>query len=142
MLKLVIRTTLCAAAARALAACQAGGPGSARARAPIPPKTVALMQEKGMSPAAPILIRSYKKEAELEIWKRDGKGEYALLKTYPICRWSGQLGPKIREGDRQAPEGFYTITPTQMNPNSSFYLSFDTGFPTPMTGRTAAPAAI
>ncbi len=129
MLKLVIRTTLFAAAALALAACQDGGPGSARARAPIPPKTVALMQEKGMSPAAPILIRSYKKEAELEIWKRDGKGEYALLKTYPICRWSGQLGPKIREGDRQAPEGFYTITPTQMNPNSSFYLSFDTGFP-------------
>ncbi|MGV2980209.1 L,D-transpeptidase family protein [Camelimonas sp. ID_303_24] len=130
MLKLVIRTTLFAAAALALAACQdGGGPGSARARAPIPQKTVALMQEKGMSQAAPILIRSYKKEAELEVWKRDSKGEYALLKTYPICRWSGQLGPKIREGDRQAPEGFYTITPTQMNPNSSFYLSFDTGFP-------------
>ena len=93
MLKLVIRTTLFAAAALALAACQdGGGPGSARARAPIPQKTVALMQEKGMSQAAPILIRSYKKEAELEVWKRDSKGEYALLKTYPICRWSGRSG--------------------------------------------------
>lgn len=130
MLKLVIRTTVFAAAALALAACQdGGGPGSARSRAPVPPKTIALMQNKGMSPTAPILIRSYKKEAELEVWKRDSKGEYALLKTYPICRWSGQLGPKVREGDRQAPEGFYTISPAQMNPNSSFYLSFDTGFP-------------
>ncbi len=55
--------------------------------------------------------------------------EYALLKTYPICRWSGELGPKIKEGDRQAPEGFYTITPGQMNPNSNYYLAFNTGFP-------------
>lgn len=130
MFRLAIRTTLFAAAALALAACQdGGGPGSARSRAPIPPKTVAQMQSKGMSPTSPILIRSYKKEAELEVWKRNSNGEYALLKTYPICRWSGQLGPKVREGDRQAPEGFYTITPAQMNPNSSFYLSFDTGFP-------------
>jgi len=52
-----------------------------------------------------------------------------LLKTYPICRWSGDLGPKIREGDRQAPEGFYAITPAQMNPNSQYYLSFDLGYP-------------
>ena len=65
----------------------------------------------------------------MEIWKRGADGKYALLKTFPICRWSGQLGPKVREGDRQAPEGFYTITPAQMNPNSAYYLSFDTGFP-------------
>jgi murein L,D-transpeptidase YafK len=52
-----------------------------------------------------------------------------LLKTYPICRWSGDLGPKKKEGDRQAPEGFYAITPGQMNPNSSYYLAFNTGFP-------------
>ncbi|MFC3265300.1 L,D-transpeptidase family protein, partial [Camelimonas abortus] len=129
MLKLVTRAMAFAVVALALAACKEGGPGSARARAPIPPKTVALMQSKGMSPSAPILIRSYKKESELEIWKKNDKGEFALLKTYPICRWSGQLGPKVREGDRQAPEGFYTITPAQMNPNSNYYLSFDTGFP-------------
>src|SRR3712207_6397025 len=63
------------------------------------------------------------------IWKRGSNGKYALLKTYPVCRWSGQLGPKNREGDRQVPEGFYTVTPAQMNPNSNFYLSFDTGYP-------------
>jgi len=52
-----------------------------------------------------------------------------LLKTYPICRWSGELGPKTRKGDRQAPEGFYTVKPGQMNPNSHYYLSFDIGYP-------------
>ena len=116
----------------ALAACQDGtfgGGGSTRHLAPIPAKTLALMQTKGMSPSDPILIRAYKKEAEMEIWKRGSNGQYALLKTFPICRWSGQLGPKKKEGDRQAPEGFYTITPGQMNPNSSYYLSFDTGYP-------------
>jgi hypothetical protein len=65
----------------------------------------------------------------MEVWKRGSDGRYALLKTFPICRWSGQLGPKRKEGDRQAPEGFYTITPAQMNPNSAYYLSFDTGYP-------------
>jgi murein L,D-transpeptidase YafK len=52
-----------------------------------------------------------------------------LLKVYPICRWSGDLGPKIAERDRQAPEGFYTITPGLMNPNSNYYLAINTGFP-------------
>src|SRR5262245_24572036 len=113
-----------------LAGCQDDAKlSNARAYQPIPFATVALMGEKGMTTQSPILVRSYKKEAELEIWKVAGDGKYALLKIYPICRWSGQLGPKTREGDRQAPEGFYAITPALMNPNSNFYLSFDTGYP-------------
>ncbi len=96
---------------------------------PIPPRTLSLMASRNMTPADPILIRAYKKEAEMEVWKRGANGRYTLLKTFPVCRWSGQLGPKVREGDRQTVEGFYTITPGQMNPNSSYYLSFDTGFP-------------
>jgi hypothetical protein len=51
-----------------------------------------------------------------------------LLKVYPICRWSGDLGPKVNKGDRQAPEGFYTITPG-LNPDSNYYLAINTGFP-------------
>jgi murein L,D-transpeptidase YafK len=118
------------ALALALAACQdQSSLGSTKHLAPIPPATTALMASKGMSQGDPILMRAYKKESELEVWKKGRDGKYALLKTYPICRWSGQLGPKVREGDRQAPEGFYTVTPAQMNPNSSYYLSFDTGFP-------------
>jgi murein L,D-transpeptidase YafK len=74
-------------------------------------------------------VRIFKEEAELEVWKQDTTGRFALLKTFPICRWSGDLGPKLQEGDRQAPEGFYTITPGLMNPNSSFYAAINTGFP-------------
>ena len=118
-----------AALTLALAACNDQYASNSRSLAPIPAQTVALMSKKGMAPSDPILVRVFKKESELEVWKRTVDGEYAHLKTYPICRWSGQLGPKRREGDRQAPEGFYTITPGLMNPNSSYYLSFDTGYP-------------
>ncbi|HRJ69117.1 MAG TPA: murein L,D-transpeptidase family protein, partial [Beijerinckiaceae bacterium] len=96
---------------------------------PIPGHMISLMAEKGTTKHQPILIRAFKKESELEVWKQNLTGEYVHLKTYPMCRWSGQLGPKVREGDRQVPEGFYSITPAQMNPNSSFYLSFNVGYP-------------
>jgi murein L,D-transpeptidase YafK len=102
---------------------------NAKANQPVPPKLVAAMDAKNMDLQSPILIRLFKQEAELEVWKQDRTGRFALLKTYPICRWSGDLGPKVREGDRQAPEGFYSITPAQMNPTSAYYLSFNTGYP-------------
>ena len=118
----------CAAAALAGGAVRAAD-GVAKELAPIPGATLALMKARAMTPAAPILIRTYKKEAELEVWKKGKDGRFALLKSFPICRWSGQLGPKLRQGDRQAPEGFYAVTPAQMNPNSAYHLSFDLGFP-------------
>ncbi|SPP91740.1 conserved exported protein of unknown function [Bradyrhizobium vignae] len=102
---------------------------NAKANQPVPPKLVAAMAEKDMDLQSPILVRLFKQEAELEVWKQTRSGQFALLKTYPICRWSGDLGPKVREGDRQAPEGFYSINPSQMNPQSAYYLSFNTGFP-------------
>jgi murein L,D-transpeptidase YafK len=117
-----------AVAALSLAACNDSGL-SQRALAPVPPETVAQMEKIGSSKDAPTLIRAYKKEAELEIWKMRSDGKYAYLKTFPMCRWSGQLGPKTREGDRQVPEGFYSVTPGQMNPNSAYYLSFNVGYP-------------
>lgn len=119
-----------AAGALALAGCQdSEGLRSGKAYRPIPSETLALMGQMGATKHSPILIRAFKKEAELEIWKMKPDGQYALLKTYPMCRWSGQLGPKVREGDRQVPEGFYAITPSAMNPNSAFYLSFNLGYP-------------
>ena len=102
---------------------------NAKANQPVPPKLIAEMVAKDMDLQSPILIRLFKQEAELEVWKQDRSGRFALLKSYPICRWSGDLGPKVREGDRQAPEGFYAITPAQMNPQSAYYLSFNTGYP-------------
>ncbi|MBL1258340.1 murein L,D-transpeptidase family protein [Methylocystis sp. Sn-Cys] len=111
-----------------LSACQDSGL-SHRSLAPVPPETLAKMAQLGTTKEAPMLIRAYKKEAELEIWKQGADGNYIHLKTFPMCRWSGQLGPKTQEGDRQVPEGFYSITPAQMNPNSSYYLSFNVGYP-------------
>jgi murein L,D-transpeptidase YafK len=102
---------------------------NAKANQPVPPKLIAAISEKNMDLNSPILIRLFKEEAELEVWKQDRSGHFALLKAYPICRWSGDLGPKVREGDRQAPEGFYSISPAQMNAQSAYYLSFNTGYP-------------
>ncbi len=117
------------AAAITLAGCNPSDVTSGRAHAPLSEKTLAEIAAKNMDKESPILARIFKEEAEMEIWKQNRDGQYALLKTYPICRWSGDLGPKKKEGDRQAPEGFYTITPGQMNPASNYYLAFNTGFP-------------
>jgi murein L,D-transpeptidase YafK len=90
---------------------------------------LSLLQQKRMPKHSRILVRIFKEESELEVWKQDITGHFQMLKVYPICRWSGDLGPKLHEGDRQAPEGFYTITPELMNPNSNYYLAINTGFP-------------
>jgi murein L,D-transpeptidase YafK len=97
---------------------------------PLDEKTRKLVERKGMELRSPILVRIFKEEATLEVWKQQrSSGRYVFLKDYEICAWSGVLGPKIREGDRQAPEGFYTIRPAQMNPDSSYYLAFNMGYP-------------
>ncbi len=124
-------TAVCASV---LAGCSAenfmfGPDGNKKHLRPISPQTMALMQEKGMTKESPILLRIYKEESELEIWKKTTAGNYELLKKFPICKWSGELGPKVKQGDRQAPEGFYSIRPELMNPHSSYHLSFDLGFP-------------
>ena len=100
-----------------------------KALQPVAPAIADAMKAHDMAPDAPIVMRVYKKEAVLEVWKQTRGGRYAFLQSFPICRWSGQLGPKQRAGDRQAPEGFYAISRRQMNPNSAYYLSFDTGYP-------------
>jgi murein L,D-transpeptidase YafK len=137
----VLMASAALAASVALTGCQTDGVDLARAMTPLSPRMLAMFDEKGMAKESPILARVFKEESELEIWKQDNTGRFALLKTYPICRWSGELGPKIKQGDRQAPEGFYTITPGQMNPNSSYYLSFNMGYPNAFDrahGRTGA----
>jgi murein L,D-transpeptidase YafK len=93
------------------------------------PSTLRQMESQNMDRAALVLIRLYKEERMLEVWKQDRTGKFALLNSYPICKFSGILGPKTAQGDRQAPEGFYDITADQMNPQSSEYLSFNVGFP-------------
>ena len=124
------RVLAVAVLAGALAACATLGPTPAHL-SPIPNETIMLLGKKRMDVKAPIFIRIYKEESELEVWKLRDDGRYYHLKTYPICNWSGALGPKLREGDRQSPEGFYTITTEQMNPNSQYHLAFNLGYPNP-----------
>jgi murein L,D-transpeptidase YafK len=83
---------------------------------------------RGSSLGAPAFVRIFKEPPLLELWTR-GEEHFALFRSYPICRYSGKLGPKTREGDRQAPEGFYRVLAEQLNPRSRFHLSFDLGYP-------------
>lgn len=84
---------------------------------------------------APIFIRIVKtvngslEDGYLELFMQKGEGTYELYKSWPICTYSGDLGPKLREGDGQSPEGFYFVRPSQLNPNSNYHLSFNLGFP-------------
>ncbi|WP_439543733.1 L,D-transpeptidase family protein [Hyphomicrobium sp.] len=94
----------------------------------------------GVSAGDPVLLRIFKREFELELWlMRDGR--FHRFATYPICKWSGELGPKIKTGDRQAPEGFYTVDKQALNPNSAWHRSFNLGFPNAFdraSGRTGS----
>jgi murein L,D-transpeptidase YafK len=92
-------------------------------------KIVQKMQAMSMAKESPIMLRIFKEEGVLEVWKANASNRFEMLRQYKICAWSGKLGPKVKEGDRQAPEGFYPIAPGQMNPHSSYYLAINTGYP-------------
>ncbi|HEY4199643.1 MAG TPA: murein L,D-transpeptidase family protein, partial [Devosiaceae bacterium] len=117
--------------ALALAGCSGIAPKSSplKASQPLHQSAVNRLKEIGSSPGAPMMIRIFKQTNEFEVWKQSNGGQYKLFNTYKICAYSGTYGPKLKEGDRQAPEGFYNITPGLMNPNSNYYLAFNTGFP-------------
>ncbi|WP_072370455.1 murein L,D-transpeptidase family protein [Hyphomicrobium sp. NDB2Meth4] len=83
---------------------------------------------KDLKLGSPIFIRVFKREFELEMWVKRGD-RFELFETYPICMWSGAIGPKLKQGDKQAPEGFYTVDSTALNPNSQYRRSFNLGFP-------------
>jgi murein L,D-transpeptidase YafK len=127
-MSIVVRFALVAVASLVLAGCP-GGSDVLPAMKSLPPEMQVLLAKNGMKSESPIFVRIFKEESELEIWKQKDDGRFYHLKTYPICAWSGTLGPKVRVGDKQAPEGFYTVTPGQMNPNSQYHLAFNIGFP-------------
>ncbi|PWJ84855.1 murein L,D-transpeptidase YafK [Pseudaminobacter salicylatoxidans] len=102
---------------------------AAKGEVHIPPKILAEMKAKDMPRNSPVLARIFKEEGKLEIWKQKANGRYDVIASYDICKWSGKLGPKYIEGDRQAPEGFYSVRPGQMKPNSQYHLAFNIGYP-------------
>jgi murein L,D-transpeptidase YafK len=106
-------------------------PESARSRAAvrrIVPKLEAEMVARELKLGSPVFIRIFKESDELEVWVRKDS-RYYHFRTWKICSWSGDLGPKLKEGDGQSPEGFYFIKPPSLNPSSRFHLSFNLGYP-------------
>ena len=123
----VVRLALFGCIALALASCSATPLHPSMK--PVPKDAMMLLGKKGMNTAQPIFIRIFKQESELEVWKQRLDGHFYHFKTFPICNWSGELGPKIAQGDKQAPEGFYLVNRHQMNANSGFHLAFNLGYP-------------
>lgn len=107
-------------------------PGSARSRAAYTaqaaPLTAAL-EETGLALGSAVFLQITKAPAQLTAYVQDTEGKFQPFRTWPVCAVSGGPGPKMREGDHQAPEGFYKVTAGQMNPASSFHLSFNLGYP-------------
>jgi murein L,D-transpeptidase YafK len=101
---------------------------SREAVARVVPALVTDLQAQSLSYGSPVFIRIFKEERELEVWLRAGD-RFQLFRTYSIAAMSGELGPKLKEGDGQAPEGFYFVPPSHMNPKSRFHLSFNLGYP-------------
>ena len=129
-----IRTHLLILIALFLSACSSHGPKDSQrdSRLIRRPQQLTLqdrLEAKGFRFGAPTFIRIFKKEEKLEVWMQKDSGEYALFLDYPICIYSGELGPKTREGDKQSPEGFYAVGREAMNPNSQYHLSFNLGYP-------------
>lgn len=114
-----------------LSACQDSAtlPQIGKAEQQLPQKIIEKIKAKNMDLYSPVMVRIFKEENVAEVWKKTRTGKYDIIATYDICKWSGKLGPKYLEGDRQAPEGFYIVRPGQMNPNSNYYLAFNIGFP-------------
>lgn len=115
-------------------------PRAEKAIARVRPRLTRDLDVAGLRYGSPIFIRIFKDSKQLEVWVRS-KDRYQLFRTYRICHFSGTLGPKTREGDLQAPEGFYYVSPSRMNPKSQYHLSFNIGYPTGMIGSTEGPGA-
>jgi murein L,D-transpeptidase YafK len=86
------------------------------------------LASKGMLLGRAIMIRIFKLESQLEVWMRKDT-RFELAEAYTICNWSGALGPKLAEGDRQSPEGFYSISARQLHTKGRWPRSLDLGFP-------------
>lgn len=94
----------------------------------VKPGLISALKQKKMVYGNAVFIRIFKSEKALEVWVKQND-KFALFQTYPICTFSGQLGPKIRQGDGQSPEGFYQVGLGQLNPYSRYHLSFNLGYP-------------
>jgi murein L,D-transpeptidase YafK len=116
-----------------LVGCLSPAQAANRGEMPLPESLLERLHAGGFEAGKQIFIRIFKKEAELELWIQKesppAPPQFGLFATYPICAVSGGLGPKLRQGDSQAPEGFYAVGPKQLNPGSRYHLAFNIGYP-------------
>lgn len=124
----IVGRSLMAHADAAIGGRLATGDRAAAAAARVRPALERDLAAMSLDFGAPVFLRIFKAEKELEVWVDDGQ-RYRLFRTYPICTWSGTLGPKLRQGDGQSPEGFYRVGRGQLNPRSQYHLSFNLGYP-------------
>jgi len=103
-------------------------PRSIAAAAAVMPKLTPRLTAKGLRMGAPAFVRIFKVEHDLEVFL-EKDGAYELVDTWKIAFYSGDLGPKLAVGDRQAPEGFYFVPPGMLRPTSSYHLAFNIGCP-------------
>ncbi len=118
-------------------------PEGAQTPAPAGAQQTARLEEPALRPAPddafqapppkfgmgdPVFVRIFKQEGQLELWLKKN-GRYALYRTFPICKWSGRLGPKLKEADYQSPEGFYSVSAKQLHPHSNYHRAFNVGYP-------------
>jgi hypothetical protein len=87
------------------------------------------LHELGLSKGRAIYVRIFKAESELELWMQNGSGTFTRLAVYPICHWTGSIGPKLKEGDKQSPEGFYSVGVRQTRLVGRWRRAFNVGFP-------------
>ena len=126
-----------------VASTKAQVPSSARSRQVVErvePRLKLELSKLGLTIGSPVFIRIFKEPAKLELWMQSGL-KYRLFRTYDICKFSGKLGPKLKEGDRQAPEGFYSVTPKQMNPSSNIIFLSTSDIRTNLINSTDEPEA-
>jgi len=92
------------------------------------------LNASGFELGDPVFLRIIKtteenSKGQIEAFIDSGDGKYEFFKSWETCTWSGELGPKFKEGDKQSPEGFYSVSEELLNPNSSYHLSFNLGYP-------------
>lgn len=96
----------------------------------VTPSLTKSLKEKNLTLGSPVFIRIFKESDEFEVWIESTNTEkFVHFRTYTIAGMSGNLGPKLAEGDLQAPEGFYAVGKHLMNPQSRYHLAFNIGYP-------------
>jgi murein L,D-transpeptidase YafK len=98
------------------------------ARARVEPQLKKDLQKLGLHYGAPIHVRIFKEERQLELWVQQD-ARFKKFRSYDMCKMSGELGPKLEQGDDQAPEGFYSVDANWMWPHSSYHLAFNIRYP-------------